>query len=155
MAFFGRYQKAVLPALFIIGWTLMGSVAANADSGWNESVHGVAIKGYDPVAYFTEGRAIKGNSEYFYIWNDARWHFATAEHRDLFAENPDRYAPKFKGYCAYGVSMGQLAAADPEQWTIVDGKLYMNYNRELRDRWRRDKTNLIPKAEENWEEISE
>jgi hypothetical protein len=131
-----------------------GSEAIAADS-LETKLNGVAIQGYDPVAYFTEGRAIRGKSDYSFTWNDARWLFATAAHRDLFAADPERYAPKFRGYCAYGVSMGKQVAADPEEWTIVDGKLYLNYNRKTRDIWREDQTALIKKAEKNWAEQTE
>lgn len=143
----------------MIIWTLAvmafsapaGSEAIAADS-LETKLQGVAIQGYDPVAYFTEGRAVRGKSNYFFTWNDARWLFANAEHRDRFAADPERYAPKFRGYCAYGMSMGKQVAADPQEWTIVDGRLYLNYNRKTRDIWREDQTALIKKAEKNWTE---
>jgi hypothetical protein len=113
----------------------------------------VAIKGYDTVAYFTEGRAIKGKKEFEISWRDARWHFVSAAHRDMFVANPERYAPKFGGFCANGMSKGKMAAADPEAWTIVDGKLYLKFNKAVRDRWRLDKAVRIKKAEKNWDKV--
>ena len=110
----------------------------------------VAIKGYDTVAYFTEGQPMKGSSDFVASWNGAEWHFANAEHRDLFSANPERYAPQFGGFCSAGISKGKKVAADPEAWTIVDGKLYIKLNEEVRDRWREDKAENIEKAEENW-----
>ncbi|HSS65058.1 MAG TPA: YHS domain-containing (seleno)protein [Gammaproteobacteria bacterium] len=110
----------------------------------------VAIKGYDTVAYFTEGQPMKGKSEFAYSWNDAEWHFASAAHRDLFAADPERYAPQFGGFCAMGLSMDKKAVADPTAWTIVDGKLYLKFSEGARDRWRADKTGNIEKAEANW-----
>jgi hypothetical protein len=86
----------------------------------------VAIKGYDAVAYFTDGKATKGSSDFEYWWDDARWQFATAANRDLFIADPDRYAPQFGGYCTGAVGNGELVPADPNIWAIVDGKLYMS-----------------------------
>ncbi|MFQ5761355.1 MAG: YHS domain-containing (seleno)protein [Acidiferrobacterales bacterium] len=110
----------------------------------------VAIKGYDTVAYFTEGQAMKGKSKFVASWNDAEWHFANAAHRDLFTANPEGYAPQFGGFCANGLSQDMKVAADPEAWTIVDGKLYIKFSKGSRDRWRKDKAEKIKKAEENW-----
>jgi hypothetical protein len=115
---------------------------------------GVAIKGYDTVAYFTEERAIKGKREFEFSWQNAHWHFVSATHRDMFAANPERYAPKFGGFCAMGVTRAKLFVADPEAWTIVDGKLYMKFNKATRDRWRPNKAENIKKAEENWAKMS-
>ncbi|MFQ5995727.1 MAG: YHS domain-containing (seleno)protein [Acidiferrobacterales bacterium] len=110
----------------------------------------VAIKGYDTVAYFTEGQPMKGKSKFVASWNDAEWHFANAAHRDLFTANPERYAPQFGGFCAQGLSRGKKVVADPEAWTIVDGKLYIKFSKASRDRWRKDKAEKIKKAEESW-----
>jgi len=114
----------------------------------------IAIKGYDTVAYFTEGRAIKGNSKYSYKWEEVDWQFSSQQNRDLFAEAPVKYAPQFGGHCANGMSKGVVAGADPTQWTIVDGKLFLKYNLKARDHWRDNKTVMIAKAEENWAEIN-
>lgn len=86
----------------------------------------VAIKGYDAVAYFTEGKATKGSSDFVYWWDDAKWQFASAAHRDLFIADPDRYAPQFGGFCTGAVGNGELVPANPAIWAIVDGKLYMS-----------------------------
>lgn len=110
----------------------------------------VAIKGYDTVAYFTEGRPAKGKSEFSYSWNDVEWHFASAANRDLFAQNPDKYAPQFGGFCANGLSQGKKVVADPLAWTIVDGKLYLKFSEGARDRWRADQAAKIKQAEDNW-----
>ena len=91
---------------------------------------GIAIKGYDPVAYFTKGRAMKGSKEFAHEWMGETWHFANAKHQDLFAANPVQYAPQFGGYCAMGVAYGQNTAnIDPEAWRIIDGKLYLTYDK--------------------------
>src|SRR5262249_51040282 len=85
----------------------------------------IAIRGYDTVAYFTDGKATKGSSSFEYVWDDARWQFASLAHRDMFIADPERYAPQFGGFCAGAIVHGVLVRANPEAWTIVDGKLYM------------------------------
>jgi hypothetical protein len=118
---------------------------------YNVDTANVAIHGYDTVAYFTEGKATKGKSEFEHEWEDARWHFASATNRDLFATNPDRYAPKFGGYCAAGVALGEYADADPEAFSIVDGKLYMISTKDNHEYWKKSKEGHIGFAEYNWE----
>jgi len=85
----------------------------------------VAIQGYDTVAYFTDGKATKGSSSFEYVWDDAKWQFASLVYRDMFIANPDRYAPQFGGFCAGAITSGSLVPANPEAWAIVDGQLYM------------------------------
>ena len=105
--------------------------AAAAVAPVNETLFGKAIDGYDPVAYFTDGKAVKGQSRFTHEWMGATWLFASAEHRDLLAADPERYAPQYGGYCAYAVSQGATADIDPSAWKIVDGKLYLNLNPEI------------------------
>jgi len=144
------YIKFTISVIIVISFLLISYATPLAKNTSEAKSYRVAIKGYDTVAYFTENRAIKGITDYSYIWNEANWHFSTPDNRDLFAQNPERYAPQFGGHCANGMSKGKVVAADPEQWTIVDGKLYMNYNRNARDAWRINKTTMIEEAEKNW-----
>ena len=111
---------------------------------------GLAIRGTDPVAYFTEGGPVAGSSEFTYTWNNATWQFASAENRDLFVANPEQYAPQYGGYCAWAVSQGYTAAIDPNAWKIVDGKLYLNFNKGVQRRWERDIPGNITRANANW-----
>ena len=111
---------------------------------------GIAIRGADPVAYFTQGEAVIGSSEFEYEWNGATWRFASAEHRDLFAGNPEDYAPQYGGYCAWAVSQGVTAPVEPDAWRIVDGKLYLNYDQRVQQRWEQDIEGNIASADENW-----
>lgn len=111
---------------------------------------GIAIKGFDTVAYFTEGKAMSGSPEFTYTWHDAQWQFASANNRDLFAADPEHYAPQFGGFCSNALTMGKVVTANPEQWTIVDGKLYIKYNSSARDQWRNNQAAKIEKANENW-----
>ena len=85
----------------------------------------LAIKGYDPVAYFTDGKPVQGTAEFEFEWDDHRWRFASAEHRDLFKASPVRYAPQFGNYCAMALALNQIVVADPENWLVSDGKLYV------------------------------
>lgn len=116
-------------------------------------IGGVAIKGYDPVAYFTDGRPVKGDSEFEHEYLDATWRFASAAHRDVFARDPMKYMPQYGGYCAYGVSKGYAVGIDPEAWKIVGGKLYLNYNHDVQKMWLEDVPGRVKKADENWPKI--
>jgi len=110
----------------------------------------VAIRGYDPVAYFTTGKATKGDSDHSFEWTGANWYFDSEENRNLFKANPEKYAPQFGGYCAYAVAKNSTAKTDPEAWTIVDGKLYLNYSKKIRDQWKEDQAANIVKGHKNW-----
>lgn len=110
-----------------------------------------AIQGYDPVAYFTQSKPVKGVKEFSFNYADQMWYFATAENLELFKSNPEKYAPQFGGYCAYGMSRGYKAKTEPDAWTIVEGKLYLNYNTDVRDNiWNEKQSEFIEKANANW-----
>ncbi len=111
---------------------------------------GVTIKGYDPVAYFTKGKPVKGSEQYEYNWMGAKWHFSSAENLDLFANNPEKYAPQYGNYCAYAVSQGVTADIDPMAWKIVNGKLYLNLSQGVARIWAKDIPGYIAKADKNW-----
>ncbi len=111
---------------------------------------GVAIQGFDAVAYFAVENAVAGNKNYEYAWNGAKWLFANAENLEKFRQNPEAYAPQFGGYCSYAVSKGYTADGDPNAWKIVDGKLYLNYNPEVKTMWEEHQTGNIEKGKQNW-----
>ncbi|MEO1399953.1 MAG: YHS domain-containing (seleno)protein [Cyanobacteria bacterium J06635_1] len=111
---------------------------------------GIAIRGADPVAYFTESDYVPGSAEYTHEWGGATWQFASAENRDLFASNPEQYAPAYGGFCAWAVSQGYTAPIDPTAWKVVDGKLYLNYDAKVQKRWSKDIPGNIAKADGNW-----
>lgn len=111
---------------------------------------GVAIRGTDTVAYFTEGKPVKGSDAFTTEWNGATWKFASQEHLDLFVANPEKYAPQYGGYCAYGVTKNNLVKVEPENWTIVDGKLYLNYNDSIQSKWEGDISGYIADANEKF-----
>lgn len=111
---------------------------------------GVAIRGTDPVAYFTEGRPVEGDSDIFADWNGARWQFASTENRDRFVADPAAYAPQYGGFCAWAVAQGYTAPTDPDAWRIVDGKLYLNYSLKVQKDWEQDIPGFIASADANW-----
>ncbi len=116
---------------------------------------GVAIRGTDPVAYFTEGGPVAGNKEFAHEWNGAEWRFSSAENRDRFVAEPERYAPQYGGYCAWAVANGYTASVVPEAWHIEDGKLYLNYSLSVREQWRQDVPGNIAKGDRNWPSVLE
>ncbi|WP_376099568.1 YHS domain-containing (seleno)protein [Roseomonas sp. CCTCC AB2023176] len=115
---------------------------------------GVAIGGTDPVAYFTDGRPVPGRLEFSHPWAGATWRFASAENRDRFAADPERYAPAYGGFCAYAAARDYLASVDPQAWRIVEGRLYLNHDLSIRDRWARDIPAEIANADRNWPGLS-
>ena len=112
-----------------------------------------AIKGYDPVAYFTQGEPAKGKSAHSHEWMGATWYFDNAQNLELFAADPDKYAPQYGGYCAYAVSQGYTAKIDPDAWKIVDDKLYLNFSLKVQKIWEEDIPGYIAKADVNWPKI--
>jgi enamine deaminase RidA (YjgF/YER057c/UK114 family) len=112
----------------------------------------LSISGYDPVAYFTDGKPVQGKTDFEYLWHRLRWRFASGEHRDLFVKDPDRYTPQYDGYCAMGVGWEapHKDTVDPEAWAIVDGKLYLNHTTRMQDAWNQNAAENIKRADENW-----
>jgi YHS domain-containing protein len=126
-----------------------------AGSAWaaepvNTNGSPLALGGYDVVAYFTEGKPVAGQAAHETHWNGARWRFASAEHRERFLREPERFAPRYGGYCAYAVFRGYTAPVAPEAWRIVDGKLYLNYSKDVQTLWEREIPANIKKADTNW-----
>lgn len=112
-----------------------------------------AIRGYDPVAYFTIGAPTRGSAQFTSDWQGATYHFANADNLATFKDNPGAYAPQYGGYCAYAVAKGATAGTVPEAWSIVDGKLYLNYSLSVQQRWRQNVPANIRAANENWPSV--
>jgi YHS domain-containing protein len=149
------WLRATKLALWLLCMNI--GVAAAAD-GVNTGYFGnVAIGGYDPVAYFTEGRAVKGSPDLSQTWLGATWHFANAKHRDAFAAEPIRYAPQYGGFCALGTANEEASAnIDPEAWRIVGGKLYLFSGKEgLEEDFDARAANVIAKADVKWPEVQQ
>ena len=113
----------------------------------------LAIEGYDPVAYFTESRPVEGSKQYQLEWMGANWRFSSAENLELFKTNPKKYAPQYGGYCAYAISQNTDAGIEPEQFTVHEGKLYLNYNRSINKKWLKDKEAYIIDADKYWPQL--
>ncbi|SFT89650.1 YHS domain-containing protein [Algoriphagus locisalis] len=109
-----------------------------------------AIKGYDPVAYFTDSKPVLGKDEFKFTQNGANWYFSSKENLELFKANPSKYMPQYGGYCAFGLAGGYKAPISPDAWTIVDDKLYLNYNKKVQTDWTADRAEMIKKADKNW-----
>jgi len=140
-------------ALVATGVAFSGNALAGKPKVYMNSSAGVAINGYDPVAYFTQSKPVAGNKAYSSSWNGATWYFSSAENKLKFDGAPEKFAPQYGGYCAYAVSYGSTASTVPEAWTIVDGKLYLNNSLGVRKRWSTDKKGYISKADKNWPKV--
>jgi YHS domain-containing protein len=114
---------------------------------------GVAVAGYDPVAYFTENMPVRGDPSIVLNHGGALWFFASTANRDAFKANPDKYAPQYGGYCAWAVSQGYTAKGEPEVWKIVDGKLYLNFSKGVQKTWEKDIPGNIKSANANWPSV--
>lgn len=114
-----------------------------------------AIRGYDPVAYFKAGKPVKGKDEFTFTWKEAKWKFASEENMNAFKADPERFAPQFGGYCAYGMGDedGHKSSTSPEAWTIVDGKLYLNYDTDVQKMWKANQQEFIKNANKNWPRV--
>ena len=129
---------------------LMATLALSAMAGQFNETDGVAIKGFDPVAYVTEQKAVPGLAEFTGIYKGSTFRFVNTANRDAFIANPEKFAPQYDGYCAYGVSRGYKAATSPDAFRVVDGKLYLNFNAEVKTTWAKDVPGYIGKADAQW-----
>jgi len=144
-----RFAKRVF-AGFLTLFLAVASMAQADSPPVAAGPDGLAVKGYDVVAYFEDGAATPGKSEFAYDWMGATWQFASAAHRDTFAANPEAYAPQFGGYCAYAVAKGSPKSADPNVWAIVEGKLYLNLSPSVQEKWEAERGQMIAAALSNW-----
>ena len=119
----------------------------------HENLFGSAISGYDPVAYFKQAKPVEGSNDFVHEWNDAKWYFSTAENKADFIADPEKYAPQYGGYCAWAVSQGYTAPTDPKAWYVEDGKLYLNYNQDVRKTWLKDIPGHIESANKYWPDL--
>ncbi len=113
------------------------------------------ISGYDLVAYFTDGKPMRGSGYQVSVFEGVTYAFASEEHKEMFEANPEKYVPAYGGYCAYGVAVGKKFVTDPEVWRIVDGTLYLNLDRGIQRTWEKDVPGYIKKADVNWSEIKD
>lgn len=136
--------------MFILGFLLLASFSVSAQQSEVFIKSGTAIQGYDAVAYFKEGKAVIGNEQFSFKWNDANWNFVNQQNLDSFKLSPVKFAPQYGGYCAYGMSEGHKAPTDPNAFTIVNDKLYLNYNPKVKELWNKNQAKRIEDADKNW-----
>jgi YHS domain-containing protein len=140
----------ILPTALVAMLLLGLAPAWAAKSPVNMDSDGIALQGYDAVAYHSQGMPVKGRAEFDTEWNGARWRFASAGNRDAFARSPEKYAPQYGGYCAFAVSQGYTAGIDPAAWSVVNGRLYLNFSRRVQERWSKDIPGHIERGDRNW-----
>ncbi len=147
-------MKHLAPKGLLLLAALAGSqlvlAAAQPAGSVNKGEDGLAVKGYDVVAYFDQKEPMKGNPKYSYQYNGATYDFVSSTHLDLFAKNPEAYLPQYGGYCAVGASMGHKAKIDPESWAVIDGKLYLNSRQGAQKLFDKDPHAAIKQADQNW-----
>ena len=146
-------MRLVLILFLLLG--LPAAASAAPAPAVNATEAGLAIGGYDPVAYFTEGRPVAGSADFELRWNGATWRFASEESRSRFQSDPDRFAPRFGGYCAWAVSQNYIASGDPLVWRIVEGRLYLNFNARAKMLWEADLDAAIARGNANWPSVLE
>ncbi len=143
------YNKVITNIFLVI--TLLFSMQALANPPvYTSFLSNLAVSGYDTVAYFTESKAVKGNAQYSTEYNNVEWHFSNQANLDTFKKTPEKYAPQYGGYCAWAVANNKTAKGDPQQWTIHNNKLYLNYNSNIQNKWLKDKAVLITNANQYW-----
>lgn len=142
-------------AVLILTLSLVPTSVAAKNSVYTSLFSDVAVSGYDPVAYFTEGKPVEGRSDLELTWNGVTWRFSNAANLAAFKADPKTYAPQYGGYCAWAVSQGYTASTDPTAWRIVDNKLYLNYSHGVQKQWEQDIAGNIVKGDANWPGVLE
>ena len=145
-----KVLHTLLPAV-----ALLVSVVATPALARDVTQSTPGISGYDPVAYFTDGKAMKGSGYHVADYKGVTYAFASKDHKQLFEDNPEKYVPAYGGYCAYGVAVGKKFVSDPEAWKVVDGRLYLNLDKDIQSKWLQDVPGYIKKSEANWKEIKD
>lgn len=148
-------MKLKLLAFMAMLFTGFQSAAAEEDPIYTGWTNNRAVSGFDTVAYFIEGKAIKGKKEFQTEYMGAEWRFSSEENLNRFLKEPDKYRPQYGGYCSWAVARGYTASGDPEEWKIVDGKLYLNYDASVKAKWEADIPGFIASANEKFPELIE
>jgi YHS domain-containing protein len=143
-------KKNRMKSMIITCFTLLLSAGIFGQSTKFTGKNGVAINGYDPVAYFTQQKALVGNDAFTFEWSGSKWKFVSQANLDSFKMAPEKYAPQYGGFCAYGTSENHLSPTDPKAWTIVNNKLYLNYNLDVKQLWIKDTATRIKAADGYW-----
>ena len=150
--------KSVLTVLAIFAAAMFINLGAGVSAhaakdpiytSWRDNL---GAGGYDVVS-FHQGNPIKGNADYVTDWNGARWRFGNQINLDTFLKDPEKYTPAYGGYCAWAVANDKLAKGSPKHWSLVDGRLFLNFNAKIQSQWQADTAGFIMKADKNWPEI--
>ncbi len=150
------FKKFILGAVIVAASSLAlptSPILAAEPPVFTGIVRGVAVGGYDPVAYFTVGKPQRGSKKFTTKYMGATWRFRTAANRDAFKANPKKYAPQYGGYCAWAVAQNDTAKGDPKHWKIVKGMLYLNYNANIQRRWEKNYATFIKTGDKNWPKV--
>ena len=151
-----KFRTLLLAAMIAAAPVAVIAPAASAEPPvYTGAFSSTALQGYDPVAYFTEGKPVKGSKEFTTDYMGATVRFASAANRNAFLADPAMYAPQYGGYCAWAMADGKYAKGDANYWKIVDGKLYLNYNASIQKKWSADIPGFIGKADTHWNELQE
>lgn len=145
--------RGSVAALVLVSGLVSSAFGAGFDV--NATITGLALRGVDPVSYFTNGAPQDGDISITEVHNGATYRFTSEENRDLFKQNPEKYLPAYGGFCAFGTAMGVKVDGDPDLWKIVDGKLYLNLSESIQERWNKDIPGFVKSADENWTSIEE
>ena len=151
----GRLLSILLLTATLTAPTVAAQAAAGTKVLINTDKTGLALQGYDPVAFFTDGRPVQGSAAHRTSHLGAEYRFASAEHQNAFEAEPAKYAPQFGGYCAYGVSQGHTAPVQIDTWQIVDGRLLLNYSQSVKRKFDADRAAYLQKADANWPGVVE
>ena len=149
MNYLGRLALGTLLALGV-AQTAMAVDEMKLSTGGTMAGKPLAVHGYDPVAYFTDGKPVMGDAKHTAVHNGAAYYFASDDHKKTFEANPVRYAPVFGGFCAYGVALGKKFDGSPQYWTVKNDKLYLNLNADISSKFAEDVDGNIKKADKNW-----
>ena len=142
---------AIAAAIALAGISSEAGAIKTTGREYNTLYAGLGAKGYDVVSYFTDGKPALGSADFTQPYGGVTWRFVSKAHRDLFAKSPAKYAPQYGGFCAYGVANGKLVDVDPENgWTIYEGKLYLNFNADVKGKFTGDPAGSVAKANHNW-----
>ena len=145
-----RTWMTISAAALLLAFAVPMTSHARSPEIYTGILSATAVGGYDPVAYFTEGRPVEGRRDITHTWKGVTWRFASEKNRDAFKADPAAYAPQYGGYCAWAVSQGYTAKGDPKHWKVVNGKLYLNYDARVQKDWEKDIPGHIAKAGKNW-----
>jgi YHS domain-containing protein len=148
-------RSVLKSSIFVLIVGLSLTAAAAEKKLVNKDADGFALQRYDAVTFFTEGKAVKGNPQIQSLYQGARYVFSSVDNKKLFDREPEKYAPQYGGYCAYGMAQGHPAPVQIDTWQIINGRLMLNYDSDVRKKFDKDHEGYIRKADENWPKVVE